>query len=131
MYRQSTGWRGLATFVVMVLLGSGVVWAQEDDEKIDELLNLTPQQKTEMQQLRDKFKSDVAPIKSRLKDLRNERKRLEGQGASKEEVKKILEKIADEEIEMTLLINQFKKDYLAILTPEQRRKLQELKDRND
>ncbi len=130
MFRQSTGWRSLAAIAALLLLGSGVAWGQEDDEQIESLLNLTTQQKAETKALREKFNSDLAPMKAQLKDLRAERKRLEGQGASKEQIKDVLEKIADQEIEITLLINQFKKDYLAILTPEQRRKLQELKDKN-
>lgn len=130
MFRQSTGWRSLAAIAALVLLSSGVAWGQEDDEKIEALLNLTTQQKVETRELREKFNSDLAPMKAHLKELRGERKRLEGQGASKEQIKDVLEKIADQEIEITLLINQFKKDYLAILTPEQRRKLQEVKDRN-
>lgn len=131
MLWQSKEWRSLAAIAALLLLSSGVAWGQEDDdERIEGLLNLTAQQKVETKELREKFSSDLAPMKARLKELRSDRKRLEGQGASKEQIKDVLEKIADQEIEITLLINQFKKDYLAILTPEQRKKLQDIKDRD-
>lgn len=128
MYRQSKRWTAALAFVMFALLGSGTLWAQED-EKIDELLNLTAQQKTRMEELRKEFRSELAPLKAQLRDYQTERKRLEGQGAAEEEVEGVLRKIADQEIKITLLLNQFKKDYLAILTPEQRSKLKELKEK--
>ena len=128
MYRQSKRWTAAFALVMFALLGSGTLWAQED-EKIDELLNLTAQQKTKMEDLRKEFRNQLAPLKAQLRDYQTERKRLESQDAAEEKVESVLRKIADQEIEITLLLNQFKKDYLAILTPEQRAKLKELKER--
>lgn len=128
MYRQSNIWTALLATVALTLLGSVNLWAQED-EKIDEQLNLTAQQKTEMEALRTKFKSEVAPMKAKLRELQSERRRLESDGADDGDVREVLQQIANQEIEITLLLNQFKKDWLAILTPEQRKKLQELKSK--
>lgn len=128
MYRQSKRWTTMLTVVMVSLLSSSALWAQ-DDEKIDELLNLTEQQKVQMDELRKDFRSELAPMKAKIRGYQAERKRLEGQEASEEEMKEVLQKIADQEIEITLLLNQFKKDYLAILTPEQRKKLKDLKDK--
>ena len=128
MYRQSKRWTAIATVVVCALLGSVSLWAQED-EKIDDLLNLTAQQKVKMEELRTEFKSELVPMKAQLREYQAERKRLESQDASEEKVEGVLRKIADQEIKITLLLNKFKKDYLAILTADQRKKLKELKSK--
>ena len=128
MFWHSNRWKGLTVSLLLTIVSSGVAWSQ-DDESIEGQLNLTQQQKEEIRELRDNFKKEAAPIKSRINTLQSERKQLEKDGATQAEVKKVLEKIADEEISLTLLLNKFKKDYLAVLTADQRRKLQELKNR--
>lgn len=128
MFWHSKRWKGLTVALLLTIVSSGVAWSQ-DDESIEGQLNLTQQQKEEIRELRDNFKKEAAPIKSRINTLQSERKQLEKDGATQAEVKKVLEKIADEEISLTLLLNKFKKDYLAVLTADQRRKLQELKNR--
>ncbi|MGE3799576.1 MAG: Spy/CpxP family protein refolding chaperone, partial [Candidatus Kapaibacterium sp.] len=87
------------------------------------------QQKEQIKELRETFNADIAPIKARIKALQSDRKQLEKNEASQQEIKAVLEKIADEEIALTLLLNKFKKNYLAVLTPEQRKKLQALKSK--
>ena len=128
MYWQSNRWKGLTVALLMMILGSGVAWSQ-DDESIENQLGLTQQQKEQISTLRENFKKDTAPIKGRINALQTERKQLEKDGASEAEVKEVLKKIANEEISLTLLLNKFKKNYLAVLTPEQRKKLQEMKNR--
>ena len=110
----------------MTILGSGIAWSQ-DDQSLEDQLNLSQQQKQQVTNLRNTFKQEAAPIKDRIRKLQGERKKLQDDGAPQEEIKQVLEKIADEEISLALLLNKFKKDYVKVLTAEQRAKLQELK----
>ena len=126
MVWQSKRWKGLTVALLMTILSSGIAWSQ-DDESIEAQLNLTKQQKEKITQLRETFKKEAAPIKTRGNKLRQKRKDLESNGAADAEIKKVLEQIAEEEVALSLLILNFKRDYLAVLTPEQQKKLKELK----
>ena len=124
-----TGARGMALAVMMAILGSGIAAAQSE-ESLEAQLNLTAKQKEKITELRASFKQDSAPIKTRIKALRADYDKLKAANASEADQKEALQKIANEEIALTLLLNAFKKDYLAVLTDEQRRTLQELKKNN-
>ena len=124
-----TGTRGMALAVMMMIFGSGIAAAQSE-ESLEAQLNLTAKQQEKIAALRASFKEDSAPIKARIKALRADYDKLKAAGASEADQKEALQKIANEEIALTLLLNAFKKDYLAVLTDEQRRTLQELKKNN-
>ncbi|MCE2502960.1 MAG: Spy/CpxP family protein refolding chaperone [Chlorobi bacterium] len=126
MVWQSNRWRGFTVALLMTILSSGIAWSQ-DNESIEAQLNLTQQQKEKITELRKTFKKSSAPIKSRIRSLRQEQKNLENDGAAEAEIKKVLDKIAPEEISLSLLLLNFKRDYLAVLTPDQQKKLQRLK----
>ena len=124
-----TGMRGVALALMMTIFGSGIAVAQSE-ESLEAQLNLTAKQKEKITELRTSFKEDSAPIKARIKALRADYDKLKAAGASEADQKEALQKIANEEIALTLLLNAFKKDYLAVLTDDQRRTLQELKKNN-
>ena len=124
-----TGMRGVALALMMTIFGSGIAAAQSE-ESLEAQLNLTAKQKEKIAELRTSFKEDSAPIKARIKALRADYDKLKAAEASEADQKEALQKIANEEIALTLLLNAFKKDYLAVLTDDQRRKLQELKKNN-
>ncbi len=123
MIRQSKRWGIFALTLIFSLLGSSSAWSQGDDSP-EIQPPLTSQQKQQIEQLREKFKRDAAPIKARIKELQEKRSRLEASGASNEQIRAVLDEMADEEIKLALLLRQFKQDYLNVLTDEQRKSLQ-------
>lgn len=121
MKRQSKRWGILTLTLIFGLLGSSSAWSQGDDS-LDP--PLTTQQKQKIEQLREAFKKEAAPIKARIKELQAERSRLEAARASNDRIRGLLDQMADEEIKLALLLRQFKQDYLEVLTDEQKRSLQ-------
>jgi Spy/CpxP family protein refolding chaperone len=126
MIRQRSILTGIPLLAALTILSSTVAFAQID-ESLEQKLGLTTAQRNEIEQLRTQFKEDSAPIKSRIKELQANRRELEQSGADQARIKAVLEKIADEEIELSLLLNKFKRDYLAVFTEEQLAKLREMK----
>lgn len=127
MIRQSKRWGTFALMLIFGLLGSTSAWSQ-GDESLETQLKLTSQQKQQIEQLREVFKKDAAPIKERLRKLQEELSRLEAANASNAQIREVLDQKADEEIRLALLLRKFKQDYLEVLTDEQKRLLQSLKD---
>ena len=127
MIRQSKRWGTFALMLIFGLLGSTSAWSQ-GDESLETQLKLTSQQKQQIEQLRETFKKDAAPIKERLRKLQEELSRLEAANASNAQIREVLDQKADEEIRLALLLRKFKQDYLEVLTDEQKRLLQSLKN---
>jgi Spy/CpxP family protein refolding chaperone len=126
MIRQS---KRLGTFALMLifgLLGSTSAWSQ-GEESLETQLKLTSQQKQQIDQLRQAFKTEAAPIKVKLRGLQKELSRLEASNATNAQIREVLDQKADEEIRLALLLRKFKQDYLEVLTNEQKKLLQSLK----
>ena len=125
MNRQRLRWSmGVAT-LALLLLGSVNLVAQDEDPSIEEKLALSQTQKSQISELRDQFKSDAAPHKAKIREFQKQLKELKDGGD--DEKRAIMKQMADHEISLDLLLQKFVKDYLAILTTEQKAKLKELK----
>ncbi len=115
----------LLLMLMIGLFGTTAAWSQE--ESLEAQLNLTAQQKEQINDLKSTFKKEAAPIKARIKQLQAERSRLEAAKASNEAISEVLNQKAAEEIKLAMLLRDFKQNYLKILTPEQLKLLQALK----
>lgn len=115
----------LLLMLMIGLFGTTAAWSQE--ESLEAQLNLTSQQKEQINDLKEVFKKEATPIKARIKQLQSERSRLEAAKASNEAISEVLNQKAAEEIKLAMLLRDFKQNYLKILTAEQLRLLQTLK----
>ena len=114
--------------VLMIGLIGAVSASAQDDESIEKKLGLTAGQKEQVAELRATWKAKSGPIDKKIELLRADLNKLKRSGASDTDLRKVLKQIADEEIKLTLLLRKFKQGYLKVLTPQQIKLLQKLKN---
>ena len=93
-----------------------------------EMLNLTPEQKTEIEEIKKEMKADAEPLRTQLGNLRGKMKELWSADVPNESAILDVEKqMHDVRGKLHQLKIQMKLDVMAILTPEQKSKFKELR----
>lgn len=118
--------RWIAALAVGLVMASGAAFAQEDASIIDKL-NLTDAQKGQVKKLRDDFRSETEKLRTDIKGLLEEEKRLRQAGPANESaLRDVLRRRADKEIELTLALTRFTEKLKGILTQDQKKLLEKL-----
>lgn len=89
-------------------------------------LDLTEAQKEQVKALMSTFNTAADPYRTQLRDLAAEMRTATANGAFNEsDIRAIAQKQAQPQIELTVLNEKLRSDIYAILTPEQRTKLEQ------
>lgn len=119
--------RSLLTLMIGMVLATGAIYAQDDDNSIMERLNLSSQQKEQIKKLRDGFRSNTEGLRKDLKELKDQIRALKKENPVPEkELESLLKKQANVEIQLSLAITRFQSDLEAILTVDQKRLLKRI-----
>jgi Spy/CpxP family protein refolding chaperone len=116
------------TMLLGMVLLTGAAYAQDDASVMDRL-NLSDAQKVQIKDLREKFRTETEPLRSSLKQLLEDEKRIRMANPQNESsLRDILKKRADKEIELSLALDRFNKQLEGILTPDQRKILAKIRE---
>ncbi|MBS1911743.1 MAG: Spy/CpxP family protein refolding chaperone [Bacteroidetes bacterium] len=120
--------RPAVLLVAGLLLASASAFAQEDGSIIDKL-NLSDAQKTQIKDLRDKFRAETEKPRTELKRLLEEEKRVKATTpVNQTALEAVLKKRADMEIELSLALTRFNERLEALLTADQKKLLAKLRE---
>lgn len=117
----------LVTLCFSMMLMAGTAYAQDDGSIMDRL-GLNAQQKEQVKDLRDKFRSETEKLRSDIKRLLEEEKTLKNANPVNESALGAkLRQRADKEIELTLALTRFNERLESILTADQKRMLDKIR----
>jgi Spy/CpxP family protein refolding chaperone len=118
--------RLVMTFVIGMMM-AGLAHAQDESSIIDKL-GLTDVQKGQIKELRDKFRSETEKLRADIKRLLEDEKQLKQANPPNEvALRAKLKERADKEIEISLALTRFNERLENILTPEQKRLLDKIR----
>jgi Spy/CpxP family protein refolding chaperone len=119
--------RPLVTMIASMMIMVGAAYAQDDSSIIDQL-GLTPAQREQIQNLRERFIQQTSSLRTDIKRLLEEEKRLKSMAKPSEtELRARLKERADKEIELSLALTRFNENLENVLTPAQRKKLEQFR----
>ena len=129
MFRTIKQARSLALLLFGLAMAAGPAYAQEDAQ-IMEQIDLTPQQKGQIETFTKQFARETATLRNDIRRLVEEEKQLKAATKPNEDaLRKKLRERADKEIELSLALTRFHERVEGILSPTQREKLAELKSK--
>lgn len=129
MFRYSKQVRPLAVLLFGLAISAGPAIAQ--DQPIMEQIGLTKQQRDQIEQLTVQFGRETETLRSDIKRLVEEEKKLKSAAAPNESaLRRRLQERADKEIELSLALTRFHERVEKLLTPAQRKKMADLKNQN-
>ncbi len=118
----------LVPLFVSMMVMVGTAYAQDDNSIMDRL-GLSSQQKEQVKDLRDKFRSETETLRSDIKRLLEEEKTLKNANPVNESALAAkLRQRADKEIELTLALTRFNERLESILTADQKRMLGKIRE---
>lgn len=117
----------LITLLLGMILAAGSAHAQEDN--VMDRLNLSSQQREQIKDLREKFRAETEKIRADIKRLLEVEKDLKGKNPVDETaLAKVLRQRADKEIELSLALTRFNERLEALLSAEQKRTLDKVRE---
>jgi Spy/CpxP family protein refolding chaperone len=117
----------LVTVLFSMMVMAGTAYAQDDGSIMDRL-GLNAQQKEQVKDLREKFRSETEKLRSDIKRLLEEERELKSADQVKESALAAkLRQRADKEIELTLALTRFNERLESILTSDQKRVLEKIR----
>ena len=123
-------WNPLRLVIALIAgltIATGTVRAQDADSVIDKL-KLTTSQHEQIKQLRDKFRTETEKLRTDIKRLLDEEKKLKSAPSPNEDLlRSVLRKRAELEIDLSLALTRYIERLQGILTPEQWELLQKFK----
>ena len=123
--------RPIAMLLFGLVTAAGTASAQ-DDGPIMEQLGLSKQQRDQIASLTDAFLRETTPLRSDIRRLVEEEKRLKAAASPNEAaLRRKLQERADKEIDLSLALTRFHERVEAVLTVPQRKKMAELKKQSD
>lgn len=118
----------LVTMLLGMILAAGSAHAQEDNSVMDRL-NLSSQQREQIKDLREKFRAETEKIRADIKRLLEVEKDLKGKTPVDETaLAKVLRQRADKEIELSLALTRFNERLEALLSADQKRTLDKVRE---
>jgi Spy/CpxP family protein refolding chaperone len=118
--------RPLMTILAVMALSALSLQAQDDS--IIERLGLTPAQQGQIHDLREKFRAQTEQIRSDIRRLVEEEKKLKSAPSPNEAALRAkLKERADKEIELSLALTRFNEQVEGILTPAQQKLLEKIR----
>ncbi len=106
-------------------------WGKRGDRHFDrmaEVLQLTPEQQSQIKSIRTETREKTAPFKQQMRDLRQEMRQTSSVGTFDEDVvRSLAEDQAEIRTELMVEKARMRSRIHAILTPEQREKAEELR----
>lgn len=119
--------RPLMVALAGLVLAATATFAQ--DESVIDKLNVTEAQKTQIKDLREKFRTETEKPRTELKRLLEEEKRLKATTpVNQTALKSVLLKRSEMEVELSLALTRFYERLQGVLTPEQKRLLAKLRE---
>jgi Spy/CpxP family protein refolding chaperone len=116
------------TLLASMMLLSGAAYAQDDASVMDRL-NLSESQKTQIKDLREKFRTETEQLRTAVKQLLEEEKQLRKANPPNEAaLRSKMKERADKEIELSLALTRFNERLEGILTADQRRILDRIRE---
>lgn len=102
------------------------------DSDIEQQLNLTDSQKAKLKELRGKFRIETKEINSEIKRLLDEERAIKKESPTNQAaLKAVLKERAEKEVELSLALNKFEEQQLAVLNAEQKQTLKKLKSEKE
>lgn len=118
--------RPFVTLLAGMMLMAGAAYAQ-DDASIMDRLSLSEAQKGQIKDLREKFRVETEKLRADIKRLLDQERALKKDGNT-DGLRPVLRQRADKEIELSLALTRFNEQLESILTPEQRRVLEKIRE---
>jgi Spy/CpxP family protein refolding chaperone len=101
---------------------------QPDENSIIERLGLSPAQQEQIRDLREKFRAETEQIRTDIRRLVEEEKKLKSAPSPNEATLRAkLKERADKEIELSLALTRFNEQIESILTPAQKKTLEKIR----